>query len=183
MKQSMDPEQVAINTAISRQMTDQAVRANAPGWAQWIYGTSNRWVAPATPLLVAAEGGLLAVPTARGVGNGVAAPETNGAANDATGIIYRRTDLVGGKPYVGQAKSEARYLARQAEHARANPESDFEFEILGRAEPGVELDRMEEYFIRQGGGPTNLSNPEGGLANWRHQMSGPRYLEAGGDPW
>lgn len=31
--------------------------------------------------------------------------------------------------------------------------------------PGTELDRMEEFFIRQGGGPTNLGNPNGGLAN------------------
>jgi len=57
------------------------------------------------------------------------------------------------------------------------------FEIIGRAKPGSELDRMEEFFIRQEGGPTNLNNPNGGLANVRHQMSGPRYVGAGGDPW
>ena len=57
------------------------------------------------------------------------------------------------------------------------------FEIIGRAKPGSELDRMEEFFIRQEGGPTNLNNPNGGLANGRHQMSGPRYVGAGGDPW
>jgi len=44
-----------------------------------------------------------------------------------------------------------------------------------------ELDRMEEYYIRQGGGPTNLGNPNGGLANLRHQMSDSRYWAAGGD--
>lgn len=75
----------------------------------------------------------------------------------------------------------ARFLARQAEHARANPNADFEFEIIGRANPGTELDRLEEYYIRQGGGPTNLSNPNGGLGNWRHQMSDSRYSDAGGD--
>lgn len=30
--------------------------------------------------------------------------------------------------------------------------ADFEFVILGRAKPGTELDRMEEYYIRRGGG-------------------------------
>jgi len=102
-------------------------------------------------------------------------------AEDAAGIVYRRTDLAGGKPYIGQAKSDARFLARQAEHARANPEADFEFEVIGRANPGTELDRMEEYYIRQGGGPTNLGNPNGGLSNLRHQMSDSRYGDARGD--
>ena len=91
--------------------------------------------------------------------------------------------MLGGKPYIGQAESEARYGARQSEHARANPDADFEFEIIGRANPGTELDRMEEFFIRQGGGPTNVGNPNGGLANRRHQMSDPRYWGAGGDLW
>ncbi|KGN35045.1 hypothetical protein N802_02080 [Knoellia sinensis KCTC 19936] len=69
--------------------------------------------------------------------------------DDAAGIVYRRTDLMGGKPYIGQAKSESRYFARQSEHARANPDADFEFEIIGRAQPGGQLSRMEEFFIRQ----------------------------------
>jgi hypothetical protein len=106
-----------------------------------------------------------------------------GLADDASGIVYRRIDLTGGKPYIGQAKSEERYLARQAEHARANPDADFEFEIIGRANPGTDLDRLEEFYIRQGGGPTNLSNPGGGLANRRHQMGDQRYWDAGGDLW
>ncbi len=72
-----------------------------------------------------------------------------------------------GKPYIRHAKNEARYVARQAEHARAHPDADFEFEIIGRAKPGTQLDRMEEFYIREGGGPTNLSNPNGGLANMR----------------
>lgn len=77
--------------------------------------------------------------------------------------------------------SEERFLLRQAEHARAHPNADFEFEILGRANRGQELDRLEEYFIRQGGGPTTRRNPYGGLANRRHQMSDERYAFAGGD--
>jgi hypothetical protein len=103
-------------------------------------------------------------------------------ANDATGIVYRRTDLSGGKPYIGQAISDSRYAARQLEHGRANPFADFEFELIGSAEPGTPLDRLVEYVIRQEGGPTNKSNPEDGLANARHQMSDPRYQAAGGDP-
>lgn len=121
---------------------------------------------------------LLSSPVATGV-----ATNTARAAEDAAGIVYRRTDLMGGKPYIGQAKSEARYVARQAEHARAHPDADFEFEIIGRAKPGTQLDRMEEFYIREGGGPINLSNPNGGLANMRHQMSDPRYLAAGGGLW
>jgi hypothetical protein len=105
------------------------------------------------------------------------------AADDLAGIVYQRTELLDGKPYIGEAKSGSRFITRQAEHARANPDADFEFEIIGRAEPGAELNRLEEYFIRQGGGPTNLSHPDGGLANWRHQMSDPRYSHDGGDPW
>ena len=44
------------------------------------------------------------------------------------------------------------------------------------------MDRLEEYFIRSMGGPTNKSNPAGELANKRHQMSDTRYMDAGGDP-
>lgn len=36
---------------------------------------------------------------------------------DAARIVYRRTDLMGSKPYIGRAKNDARYIARQAEHA------------------------------------------------------------------
>ena len=61
-----------------------------------------------------------------------------------------------------------------------HPDADFEFEIIGRSN---QLDRMEEFFIRGGGGPTNLGNPSGGLANLRHQMSDSRYRGAGGDLW
>lgn len=116
----------------------------------------------------------VALPRARAAG--VVAAE---AGEDAAGIVYRRTDAAGGKPYIGQSKSDSRYIKRQSEHARANPDADFDFEIIGRARPGSQLDRMEEFYIRQGGGPTNLSNPNGGLA--RHQMNDQRYWGAGGD--
>lgn len=64
---------------------------------------------------------------------------------------------------------------------QSNRLADFTFEELGRAKPSADLNRLEEYFIRQEGGPTNLSNAEGLLANARHQMSAERYAAAGGD--
>jgi hypothetical protein len=36
---------------------------------------------------------------------------------------------MGGKPYIGQTKNDARYIARQSEHTSAHPDADFEFEI------------------------------------------------------
>lgn len=104
------------------------------------------------------------------------------AAKEADeGIVYLRSDAAGGKPCVGQSKSPGRFEARQGEHARENPFGDFSYRELGRAAPGRDLDRLEEYYIRQFGGPTNKSNPFGELANRRHQMSDPRYQAAGGD--
>jgi hypothetical protein len=100
---------------------------------------------------------------------------------ESSGIVYRRTDLNGGKPYIGQTKSEERFIARQGEHADAHPEAEFRYEELGRAQPGVQLVRLEEYHIRAGGGPSTMRNPLGGLANQRHQMNAERYLAAGGD--
>jgi len=96
------------------------------------------------------------------------------------GIVYRRTSRTGGKPYIGQSKSGARYDARQLEHQRDNPFDAFDYEIVGRSNPGSQLDRLEEFFIRQGGGPTTRRNPAGGLANRRHQMRDERYEAAGG---
>lgn len=87
------------------------------------------------------------------------------------GIIYRRIDKNGEieKPYVGQAKNSKRYEARQKEHARANPDSDFDFEIIDRGSadgdfPTV-LDRKEQKALDNLGGPTNKSNPNGGASN------------------
>ena len=62
-------------------------------------------------------------------------------ATSPEGVVYRRTDLTGDlEPYGGQAVSPRRYIARQREHARAHPDSVFEFEIVDRADPGVDLD-------------------------------------------
>ncbi|MBP3042945.1 hypothetical protein KKR91_08000 [Arthrobacter jiangjiafuii] len=99
-------------------------------------------------------------------------------------MVYLRIDDLGGvKPYVGQSKSWERYDLRQTEHDRAFPEARFRFEELGFADPGVKLDRLEEFYIRQHGGPTNKGNPDGLLSNKRHQMNDMRYTDAGGDLW
>ncbi len=90
--------------------------------------------------------------------------------------LYSRT-IETGDPYVGQSKSMGRFAERQAEHDRANPNADdpYNYEILGRANPGDDLDALEEYYIQEGGGPTNKGNPEGCLSNRRHQMNEQRY--------
>jgi len=102
-------------------------------------------------------------------------------AEDAAGIVYRRTDLAGGKPYVGHAKSDARYFAREAEHGRPNPKRRLRVRDPRTCEPGHGAGSAGGVLHRQGGGPTNLSNPDGWLSNWRHQMSDSRYSGAGGD--
>ncbi|EJL74398.1 DUF6443 domain-containing protein [Chryseobacterium populi] len=87
------------------------------------------------------------------------------------GIVYKRKEKAGKeKDYVGQAKSEERYKKRQKEHNRANKDADYEFEILDRGKKGKDLDKKEQKHIDEGGGPTNKSNPNGGLQNKRNQI-------------
>jgi hypothetical protein len=81
--------------------------------------------------------------------------------------------LTTGQEYVGQAKSWKCYLKRQAEHAKKNPGAAYTFEVLGRARPGVDLDVLEESWMRAGGGKYILENK-------RVQMSDARYRAAGG---
>lgn len=93
-----------------------------------------------------------------------------GADEIGEGVIYKRSDLSGNtKDYVGQSKSESRFQARQKEHARANPDSDFEFEIIDRGDAKgdfpTDLDIKEQRALDNMGGPTNKSNPDGGASN------------------
>ncbi len=95
-----------------------------------------------------------------------------GKADDATreGIIYERTDQTGAlDKYVGQSKNEKRFLKRQGEHARANPDSDFEFKVIDRGDPRgkfpTDLDIKEQRALDARGGPRNKSNPQGGTSN------------------
>jgi hypothetical protein len=92
--------------------------------------------------------------------------------------VYLRTDLNTGEEYVGQANSWSRYIARQGEHAAKYPNANFDFEVLGRAAPGKDLDVLEESWIRAGGG--KASTPGSGLVNARNQMVQVKYVAAGG---
>jgi hypothetical protein len=103
------------------------------------------------------------------------------------GVAYLRTDANGSKPYVGQAKSLARFAERQEEENRQYPNANFRFRQLGRADAtkianGIptKLDMLEEDWIRMLGGPTPKSNPGGALANARHQVNEDTYRAYGG---
>jgi hypothetical protein len=94
----------------------------------------------------------------RTIGLGTSAPAFGvGSAGSAAaekvaskGIVYLRTDVTGKlAPYVGQAIDDKRYAARQFAHAKAFPKSDFRFNIVDRADPGVQLDIAEHNFIQK----------------------------------
>jgi len=88
---------------------------------------------------------------------------------DPPGIIYLRIDKEGLlKPYVGQTKSEERYEARQTEHDRNYPYSDFEYTIIDRGHSGQDLNQREQMALDDRNGPTNKSHPEGGTSNKRN---------------
>jgi RHS repeat-associated protein len=112
------------------------------------------------------------------VGAGIAAEKGLGALGKISklakatpdGVVYRRSDLTGELDvYIGQAKNEGRFNARQKEHARANPDSDFGFEIIDRADPSgsfpTKLDKAEQRALDAHGGPRNKSNPDGRTSN------------------
>jgi len=151
------------------------------------YAVSGQPVTPGGLLRNAAEGAATSAATG-GTMSKVHLPTSVAKLGDETpvppGIIYRRTDITDGlKPYIGQTKSEDHFLLRQAAHAREHPDAAFRFERIDRGHPGVDLDRREEFHIRNEGGPTNKGNPDGGLSNKRHQMSDKRYDAAGGSPY
>ena len=66
------------------------------------------------------------------------------------GIVYERISKTGER-YIGQTKSDSRYLARQAEHDRELGELH-KYRELGRARPGHDLDVLEETHIGWAGG-------------------------------
>jgi hypothetical protein len=113
---------------------------------------------------------------------GAAEAVAGGDAATGEGVVYLRTDLTGGlKPYVGQAKSLARFQERQAEHAAENPNAAFKFDILDQNIPAADLDRYEQFYINGYVGPTLPSGRFiGELSNARNQMTWLRYMLAGG---
>jgi hypothetical protein len=52
-----------------------------------------------------------------------------------------------------------------------------DYDIVGRAEPGTDLNVLEETKIREHGG---IEKEGGPLVNKRHQMTEERYRKAGG---
>jgi hypothetical protein len=88
--------------------------------------------------------------------------------------VYERTNPTTGERYVGQAKSSKRFSARQLEHNRKLG-VEHDYDVLGHAAPGKELDLLEEQMIRERGG---LQREGGTLANKRHQKSQTRFEEA-----
>ena len=55
---------------------------------------------------------------------------------DKAGIVYRRINNETGGCYIGRCNSQSLFERRQRDHARRNPDADYEFEIIERAEPG-----------------------------------------------
>lgn len=108
--------------------------------------------------------------------NAKRAVEAGKKGEEATGIVYKRINRKTGEEYIGQAKSPKRFKARQKEHDK-KLDAKHDYEVLGKAKPGKDLDVLEETKIREHGG---LQKEGGKLANKRHQMSETRYREHGG---
>lgn len=99
-------------------------------------------------------------------------------------IVYYRTDITGKIAlYGGQAMNNARYLARQAEHAPAFPDAEFKFSIIDRANPGSALDIAEHNFIqeltrgvaaRRSSAVSNLRDPVGAARRTTFGLPEPR---------
>jgi RHS repeat-associated protein len=89
------------------------------------------------------------------------------------GVIYRRLNRnnLQEKPYIGRSKSKERFGERQKEHARANPDADYEYAKIDSAEPGAPLRQKEQQHITSHGGPTNTKNPSGGTSNQRNEIA------------
>jgi len=91
-------------------------------------------------------------------------------AREPAGIVYRRTDRNTGRCYVGRCDNAENYQRRQRDHSRANPDADYEFDVVDRAEPGQALRQAEQRQLTAHGGPTNRSNPNGGTENRRNEI-------------
>jgi hypothetical protein len=105
----------------------------------------------------------------------VANMASNVASKADEGIVYLRKGP-NGERYVGQAKSDERFLKRQDEHDRKTGRTNT-YQILDRGKPGKDLDVLEETNIRREGG---LPKDGGTLENKRYQMSDKNYQQAGG---
>jgi RHS repeat-associated protein len=111
--------------------------------------------------------------------NGIA-DGVNNLSSDGMGegIVYKRTNKTG-EDYIGQAKNEERFKERQKEHDRSNPDAEYKFKEEGRAEPGKELNILEQKKINKNGG---LQKDGGPLQNKRNQISEKKWEENGIEP-
>jgi RHS repeat-associated protein len=91
-------------------------------------------------------------------------------AREPAGTVYRRTDRNTGRCYIGRCDNQRNYERRQRDHRRANPDANYTFEEIDRAEPGLPLRQAEQRQLDAHGGPTNRSNPNGGTENQRNEI-------------
>ena len=97
---------------------------------------------------------------------------------DPEGIVYLRINSNTWSLYVGQAKSDARFQGRQYEHVYKNGQ-DYDYEILGHAEPGKDLDILEQKFINEYGGAQSMG---GTLDNKYNKIDPSMWDELGISP-
>jgi len=101
------------------------------------------------------------------------------SAKETLGIVYKRTDAITGRCYIGRCNSAELYKLRQKAHDRNNPGAKYKFEIIDKAKPGQELRKAEQRQIDLHGGPTNKNNPNGGTENKRNEIAPCRGTRVG----
>lgn len=105
------------------------------------------------------------------------APSPGKGPAQGEGIIYKRTDPKTGEIYIGQAKSEKRFAERQKEHDRKLGQ-EHEYEVIDRADPGIDLDVAEHNRIQEAtGGVRAKDSPK--VANKKDPVGAKRRKELG----
>lgn len=86
------------------------------------------------------------------------------------GYVYRRWRPGSNKPYIGKADGDRQLQDRMSKHRRKCG-ADTRFDVLYEGpEVGRDLERIEQNYLDQHGGPTNKSNPGGGTENRRNNF-------------
>ncbi len=103
-----------------------------------------------------------------------AAEIAEAVVKNGDGFIYKRISTQSDE-YIGKSKDYDNFLERQYRHD-LNPKLDgpHQFEVMGQAKPGLDLNILEETWIRNAGG---LRKEGGTLLNGRHEMNAGRYLD------
>jgi hypothetical protein len=154
---------LVILTLVGAFATSRACARGAETCAQGFFATATTACPESEPQVAGTHQGFAAC--------GYESASGYSQAAEDQGIVYLRTNPETGEEYVGQAKSPERFDARQGEHD-SDLGVEHDYEILGRANPGIDLDALEETMIRENGG---IQKEGGTLANKRHQMSNTRY--------